>query len=149
MARFGLPVLLLLLCWVAPGAAQPARDRVLGDVDLVEHAESVEIRVGFNFPIRYLSHFPAEEGEELRIQLSPIEVPRGDREALFQRETHALPWPNLAGVSEILYEGDTLSGLYLTLFFQGRAHWQVLQGEDYRSLQIRVLTPYPSTSQEK
>ena len=128
--------------------AQPARDRVLGDVELTEYPEAVQIRVGFNFPVRYQGHFPTEKGEELRVQLAPIAVGQVDRDALFQRESYTPPAPNLAGVNEILFEGDMRSGFYLTLFFRGEAHWQVTQGSDYRSLQIEIAAPFPAQQGE-
>lgn len=141
-------VLFLSLACSATLYAQPTRDRVLGDVEIVEHPEVAQVRVGFNFPVRYQGHFPATGGEELRVQLVPIEVGRVDRDALFQRESYTPARPNLAGVDEILFEGDIRSGFYLTLFFRGQANWQVVQGSDYRSLQVEVRAPFPTTSGE-
>ncbi len=140
--------LLLLLVFVVPLSAQPPRSQVLGDVGFVELAEAAEVRVAFNFPVRYISHFPNRTGDELRIKLSPIAIAEVDRKALFHRESYIPRKPNLAGISEILYEGDTFSGLYLTIYFRGIASWQVVQGGDYRSLQIRVLTPFPTIPEE-
>ncbi len=140
--------LLLLFFSALPLQAQPSRDRVLGDVDIEESPEAAVVTVEFNFPVRYLNHFPVEQGDELRIKLAPIAIGAVDRNALFNRESYMPPRPNLAGMSEVLFEGDTFSGLYLTIFFQNQARWQVEQGSDYRSLQIRVLTPFPITPQE-
>lgn len=139
-----LNILLLMLVLAMPLYAQPTRDRVLGDVVITEHPEAADVSVGFNFPVRYLSHFPMEKGNELRIKLLPIAVSQVDRDALFQRESYTPRRPNLAGVDEILYEGDTFSGLYLTLFFRSQASWHVFQGADYRSLHVEVNAPFPA-----
>lgn len=108
-----------------------------------EHPEAVNINVSFNFPVRYLNHFPAKQGRELRIKLLPIAIATVDRDALLHRESYTPEMPNLAGITEVLYEGDTFTGFYLTLYFLGKAQWQVEQGRDYRSLQVRILAPFP------
>jgi hypothetical protein len=136
--------LLLLMLGAVSLWAQPSRDRVLGDVEFSEYPEKVEISVAFNFPIRYLGHFPTDTGTELRIQLQPINIAAVDQGALFHRESFGLVQPNLAGISALFYEGDMDSGLYLTLRFRSQAHWQVVTGEDYRSVLIRVLSPFPT-----
>ena len=140
--------LLSLMLFTLPLQAQPTRDRVLGDVVLNEQPESVSLNVSFNFPVRYLSHFPAEHGRELRIKLSPIAIAAVDRGALLHRESYTPEMPNLAGITEVLYEGDTFSGLYLTLYFLGNAQWQVERVGDYRSLQVRILAPFPVATGE-
>lgn len=140
--------LLLFMLIALPLPAQPPRDRVLGDIDFSELPETAVVQVGFNFPVRYLNHFPADSGDELRIRLLPIAIAAVDRDALFHRESYSPPKPNLAGITEILYEGDNLPGLYLTIFFQNPAYWQVEQGTDYRSLIIKVRTPFPVTPEE-
>lgn len=136
--------LCLLLVGGTSAIAQPTRDRVLGEVEIIEYPEQAQVRVGFSFPVRYEGHFPVTEGDELRIQLSPIAVGRVDRDALFQRESYTPRQPNLAGVTEVLFEGDTRSGFYLTLFFRGTASWDVEQGSDFRSLEVVVHAPFPA-----
>jgi len=140
--------LVMLIMTSVPLQAQPTRDRVLGDVELSEHSEAVSMNIGFNFPVRYLNHFPAEKGRELRIKLSPIVIGAVDRDALLHRESYSPKMPNLAGLTEVLYEGDSFSGFYLTLYFLGKAQWQVEQGGDYRSLQVRILAPFPVAAGE-
>ncbi len=128
MAVKAIYCLLLLMLFALPLQAQPTRDRVLGDVVLSEHPESVSLTVSFNFLVRYISHFPSESGRELRIQLLPIAVAEVDRSALLHRESFTPEMPNLAGITEVLYEGDTFSGFHLTLYFKSKAQWQVEQG---------------------
>ncbi len=140
--------LLLLILFALPLQAQPTRDRVLGDVVLSEHPEFVSLNVSFDFPVHYISHFPSESGRELRIQLQPIAIAAVDRDALLSRESYTPETPNLAGITEVLYEGDTFSGFYLTLYFKSKAQWQVEQGGDYRSLHVRILAPFPVAAEE-
>jgi hypothetical protein len=134
-----LPTLVLLLaCLATELCAQPISGRIISDVDIFAGEEQTEVHINFNFPVRYLRHFPEKTGEELRIQLRPIAVSPDDREALFQRESFVPNEHNQANLSEVIYEGDSFSGLFLTLYFNDVETYQVKQGADYRSLTIIV-----------
>jgi hypothetical protein len=118
--------------------AQPVRDRILGDLEITEGQNYTVIQVGFNFPVRYVRHFPLESGNELRIKLLPIAISPIDREALFERESIRPPSNDTAGLLEVVYEGDQEVGLFLTLLFHHPVHFQVKQGSDFRSLTVIV-----------
>ena len=125
---------LFLFATVVQG--QPIQDRVLDNVTIEEEEEVVVIRVGFSFPVRYISHFPPFSGKELRIHLEPIAVSRADRDAVFKREA-IKPRPHeKMEILEVIYEGDIGGGPYLTLLFDETTSYRVKQGKDYRSLVI-------------
>ena len=124
--------------------AQPIRDRVLSDVRVTEQADCSIVRVGLNFPIRYVSHFPLAFGDELRIRLRPIEIPRVDLNALIRRESLRAPASERAAIEQITYEGDVVAGPTLTLFFRHAVAFKVGQGADFRSLVIAIAGPTPS-----
>ena len=119
MAMKSIFCLLLLIVTSLPLQAQPTRDRVLGDVELSEHPEAVSINIAFNFPVRYLNHFPAQQGRELRIKLAPIAIGTVDRDALMDRESYTPEMPNLAGLTEVRYEGRDLLGILSDPQFPG------------------------------
>ncbi len=132
-------VLLGLALFTSDLQAQRVRDRILGDVTVMEEEYYAVVQVGFNFPIRYTRHFPEDSGEELRIRLEPIAISRDDREALFKREaTLHPPSEDVTSILEIIYEGDIIGGFYLTIRFDKPTEFLVAQGSDFRSLIIVV-----------
>lgn len=103
-----------------------------------EVSGKIAVSINFNFPIRYISHFPDEAGRELRIQLQPISVSSDDLEALNQRESLTPVKGNPANITEIIYEGDSYSNLFMTVYFNSKTSYTVEQGSDYRSLLVTV-----------
>ena len=145
----GVLIAVFMLCVQStPVEAQPVAGRVLDGVKISEQADKVEVSVEFNFPVRYISHFPDEAGKELRIQLQPISVSADDLEALTKRESITPEKTNPANITEIIYEGDISSGLFLTLFFREKTDFSVRQGADYRSLQATVVPPVTTRGKE-
>lgn len=124
--------------------AQPTRDRILDDVQITEDTGCAVIQVGFNFPVRYVKHFPYEFGDELRIQLEAIVISPVDEEALFTRESVKPPSHNFAKLVEIVYEGDIVGGPFLTLLFRYPVAFKVKQGANFRSMIIAVPGPEAS-----
>jgi len=124
--------------------AQPVSDRILSSVEVSEEPGCAVVKVNLNFPARYISHFPAEIGDELRIKLQPIEISRDDRRGLLRRESLRAPDSELAAISEIVYEGGDLTGPTLTLFFRHPVAFKVGKGTDSRSLVIAISGTTPS-----
>ena len=124
--------------------SQPVRDRVLSEVRIVDGDECALVTISFNFPIRYVRHFPETAGDELRIHLEPIAVNPRDANALFKREAIKPPPSEIAPLVEVTYEGDITGGPYLTLSFNHPVQFKVGQGSDFRSLVVAV--PLPETS---
>ena len=136
---FWLPLtLVVVLCICLPLQARPSRDRVLGELLITERAEEAEVNIGFNFPIRYVRHFPETEGDELRIQMRPLQVGMADQDALFKREAITVDQDNLADITEVIYEGVEVGGLVLIVYFTKPKTFSVKQGSDYRSIQLVV-----------
>ncbi len=118
--------------------AQSVAGRILDEVTYKEKNDKIAVSVNFNFPVRYLSHFPDESGRELRVQLQPISVAADDLSALSRREIFSPARANPGNIREIIYEGDSYSNLFLTVYFNSQTSFNVKQGSDYRSLQILV-----------
>ncbi len=138
-ALIALLLITMFVALLAPGLkSQPVRDRILGDVEITDDGECVDIQVAFNFPVQYVKHFPFETGGEVRTQLLPILISPIDKKALFKRESVRPPVDNLAGLSDIIYEGDMEGGPFLALMFQTPVAFKVKQGSDYRSLTVIV-----------
>ena len=140
--RLLLPVLVVLSLSTAL-MAQPSRDRVLGDLSFNELEEQTEVRIEFNFPVRYIRHFPVTSGQDLRIQLVPMAIGNTERDALFKREAITAKRHNAADISEVIYEGDSANGLQLTVYFVKEKTFSVEQGNDYRSMMLIVKNSAP------
>ena len=133
-------LLIAMLVFAAAGihSAPPVRDKVLEEVDLIQHDGELFIEVLFSFPMRYRSHFPADHGEELRIRLLPVRVPSSDLDAVPRRESVIPEYAGAASVDEVIYEGDIAGGPYLTVRFTRPVRYQVIPGADYRSIRVIV-----------
>jgi hypothetical protein len=112
---------------------------VIQDASIEEAGECAVIKVRFNFPVRYIRHFPNEPSEEVRIQFGPISMSPSDLEDRFEREVVRFSQDDRVPLSEIIFEGNVTGGPLLTLTFMRSTAFEVEQGSDYRSL---VVTPY-------
>ena len=119
--------------------AEPARDKIIDSALLRIDGENTFLDVQLTFPFRYLSHFPQEAGEELRIRIRPVRVPSSDLNAAFLREATVPPNADIAAIDEVIYEGDSASGPWLTIRFTQPVRYQVIPGSDYRSVSIVIL----------
>lgn len=118
--------------------AEPPRNRILDQLQLAERGGCTVVRVDFTLPIRYVRHFPYDDGNELRIKLDPIAVSAVDRPALAMRESLRPAHPNTLPLYEVVYEGDMDGGPFLTLEFHRAVRFAVRQGRDFRSVVIAV-----------
>src|SRR4051794_10939529 len=110
-------------------------------VDLVEvsaHDEQIDIAVQFNCSMRYVTHLPASEGSELRIQL----LPTGDcgTNRFSQIVPEVPPVSDDSGVlSSVRLESEVPGQVSLLLAFKSVQKYVIAQGTDPRGLRIRLL----------
>lgn len=153
MRGWQFPVLILLaavlVLWQSLLQSQPARDRILDELELVASEGGAVVHIGLTIPIRYISHFPYKTGDELRIRIKAFDVRSQDRDALFKRESLVPSSDELPALKEVVYEGDFDGGRYLTLLFSRDVRFDVSQGRDSRSIMVRVarlLPPEPGSN---
>jgi len=132
-----------LLLFSLNTSAQPTRDRILDDVHIKDKNGCITIQIAFTFPVSYISHYPFEKGDELRIALEPINIPPSQREDLFDRETIKPHRHKKTPLVEVTYEGD-INGFSATLLFSEVVTYEVGQGSDFRSLLVSVRNPITS-----
>ncbi len=155
---FVLPMgLILLLLWSADGycsnralleetfphlsALTDSGLRLIDEVLIEEKLTCALVTINFNYPVRYIRHFPHLAASELRIKLQLIGVMSQDMEALSGRETAFTPPNKIAAVSKIDYEGDVVGGPFLTLYFLRDMTFKVGEGAKHRSLKIMLSPP--------
>jgi hypothetical protein len=140
-----------LIVWMAlagcthTGAAnaQTFGDRLLSTASVVEANGCSIVKIEFNSRVQYLSHFPVGAGDELRVQINPLDKASGDRKLAGTPELLRAPTNERASIHgvELQSTGATTA---VTLYFKRNVAFKVAQGLDFKS--ILVAIPGPTTS---
>lgn len=131
-----MPALLL----AAPVAnADPALDRVLNNVLVSNQKQCTAIDIGFNLRVRYLSHFPSGNGQELRIQVRPIDTAFASSEIVTRRESLRPPATKYGRIRAITFEAGSAAGPILTIQFDQPTRFDVSQGGEFQSIVVKIL----------
>lgn len=118
--------------------ARPVRAAILDGLVISEADDRIMIEVGFNFPVRYVRHYPLLEGKQLHIQISPLSVDPDDQDLLLERDSVSAKSDNPAKLLDVAYEGSAAEGQYITLTFKEYRIFEVKQGADFRSIQVLI-----------
>lgn len=121
-----------------PSVGEPVTDRALADVQVEASKSCAIVRIGFNFRIRYTSHFPITFGSELRIRLRPLDAAQAAGEILTRRESLRAPADPRAHVKAVELEIEPAAGPVLVMQFDKPVHYAVDQGGDFQSLVVAV-----------
>ncbi len=137
-----LRLIFLVSCLALLGFGQAhalsSQDRILSGISFSDSENYRKINVSFNFPVRYLRHYPLNNGKEVRIQFKPIVTSPESRAALKRREKLIPPKGNPAGVERVEYEGDDFIEPTIRVVFEKAVPYEAKQGEDFRSLAVLV-----------
>ncbi|BBB26751.1 hypothetical protein [Amphritea japonica] len=123
--------------------AQPIGERIMEEVELVRSSSPCDpdlAIIRMHYPVRYISHYPQEASDELRIRIKHIQVAQIDEDSQDQRESTSPEDHDL--LDEVVYEGDFSGGPYLTLEYREAVLSKVIQGSDYRTIKVLI---YPSS----
>lgn len=123
---------------LSQASAASLRKDILSDVSISREKQNIAVRVSFNFPVRYLRHFPSDSARELNIQVDPILSAVDDPAILRIHGTYSVPDNNPAGLDRIEYEGDAVAEPTIRLVFTDVVQYTVSQGDDFRSLLIEL-----------
>jgi hypothetical protein len=138
--RTGWIALAALLAGAAAQAqlAGPAGGRFVDVVELEDHDDQADIAVQFNCSLRYVTHQPATEGRELRIQL----LPQGDCGVTPGTQLQG-ELPPLSGGGHIIdavrVDADVPGQLTLAISFRRAERFVIAQGPDPRGLRLRLI----------
>jgi len=112
--------------------------RFVDIVELTDHDDQADIVVQFTCSLRYLTHQPASEGKELRIQLQPL----GDC-GIAPGAPVAGELPALSGGGNIVtaarVESDVPGQVTLSFSFKKSERYVLAQSVDPRSLRLRLI----------
>jgi len=126
--------------------AEPVLDRALSGASVIEERNCSIVRVGFNFRVRYQSHFPSTNGRELRIIVRPIDRKVAAAQIRVKREAARPPQLRQATIKAIEFEVGRADGLALYINFAKPVHFKVAQGADFSSVVIAISGRRPSAS---
>ena len=145
------PLRIILACSIAgalsvaapnPLRAQPILNRVLKGSRILEAGKCAKISIQFNRRISYQSHFPLRMGQSvaIRLQLVGNTADEDDDLAPEAAAREALPTARIkgAGVRSAALDLNDGSRPVLRVQFDGVKRYQVSQGKDFRSLELRV-----------
>jgi hypothetical protein len=132
----------IVLGAIAPAArAAPVRDEILSQVSHFGTSACHVLKIEFNVPTRYISHYPLERGTELRIDVRALLISRDPARFARRREALAPPKQSRTVLAAIEYDGSTLPGPTLNLAFRESVAFRVAQGDDFRSVIVAIARP--------
>jgi len=121
--------------------AQPSDTRIIDSVDTKRRGDAIEIRVNFNLPMRYVTHVPLEEGDEVVVRLQPIVTPDIDPTVFQHRESALVDRSQSGPLTNVIFEGEEVGNVSVTLRFAYRVPYTVKGGDDFRSIVVSVPAP--------
>ncbi|WP_299203968.1 hypothetical protein [uncultured Amphritea sp.] len=136
---------LLLSALILPASlsqAQPIGENIMEGVELIRSKSPCDpdlAIIHMHYPVRYITHYPQEPSDELRIRIKHIQMAQIDQNASDLRESASPEDHDL--LDEVVYEGDFSGGPYLTLQYREVVRSEVIQGSDYRTIKVLI---YPS-----
>lgn len=129
---------LTFLAGVRLTAAEPVLDRVFSEADVLQSKSCAVMRIGFNFRIHYISHFPLSNGTEVRIAFRAIDPDVARSEILTRRESLRVPSEIASDIRSIEFEIAKGAGLSALVTLSRPAHFEVAQGTDLESLIVAI-----------
>ncbi len=130
---------LTLFCF-SQAIALSAGDRILDEISFSGAENYTMLTVSFNFPVKYLRHFPINNGKEIHIQFEPIITSKDNQVALNKREILLPTGNNPVGVTRVVYEGSEFIKPTIRVIFDKAVFFDAKQGADYRSLAVLIPT---------
>ncbi|MEQ1616430.1 MAG: tetratricopeptide repeat protein [Hyphomicrobiaceae bacterium] len=123
---------------VGTAHAEPPTNRILSSHQTTTKDGCVLLKISFNIRIRYVSHFPLDRGDELRISIRPIDPAQATADVATRRESIRPPDSRSAPIRAIDFEAARADGPTLTIQFLRPVAYQVGPGADFESIVIAI-----------
>ncbi len=127
--------------FISAALAEPVTNTVISGYQIAAANSCTIMKINFNFRIRYISHFPAAYGNELRIMLRPIDPRRFQMDGGTLREALRPPRDGSSAIKAIQYEEHIADGPTLTIIFNRPVNFDAAGGTDFQSLVISMAHP--------
>lgn len=129
-----------------PAVAEPVIDRALSGLRQINTNACTIIKIDFNFRIRYDSHFPVDQGTELRVKVKPIDPAQAAALSLLSREALRAPDSKSAAIKAIEFEANEPGGPVLRILFEHPVAYKVAPGGDFESIIVAIAGKTPSAA---
>ncbi|MET0014743.1 MAG: tetratricopeptide repeat protein [Sedimenticola sp.] len=141
-------IITLLSILATPIWAASPDDRLLERAEIRREAGRIEIEVSFTRSLRYVTHTPADYGEYIKIQLSPLSRVTSDDQGLDGRNT--IRWSATADVplDEISTETATDADPFVIVRFRQPVKFSVKPGNQLRSIVITLPAAVKPTDEK-
>ena len=126
--------------------AQPVVDQALADAQVSAQKGCTILQVNFNIRIRYASHFPLEQGDEVRITVNPIDRNQAAALLTLRREAATVPGGPTSGIKAINLDTQNPTGPALQVIFDRPVAYQVALGSDSQSIIVAISGAKPSAT---
>lgn len=143
LKKHGVSFLLGAALWFT---GSPASAQLMDDIEIISRDNTAEIRIKLSVPVRYLRHFPKEQGELINIYFQVTSMDSMDRPL---REEHRKSPPNqlvpsFTVTSTSLGATDVVRDPpYLAIQFSRPVKYKIRQSDDYRDFILTVPLPEP------
>jgi tetratricopeptide (TPR) repeat protein len=125
-------------------SAQPVVDQALSDAQIVVEKGCTILKVTFNIRIRYASHFPLDQGDELRVTVNPVDRNQAASLQTLRREAATVPDGKRNGIKAIDLETQNPTGPVLRILFDRAVFYQVAPNSDTQSIVVAIAGAKPS-----
>lgn len=130
--------LAILAIWSAAAPAEPVTDRVLAGHQVATRGNCTFVKISFNIRISYVGHFPDSRGEEVRINVRPLDPGQAASALLSPRESLRPPQLPGAPIKAIEFETARAGNPTLLVGFFRATAFQVGPGSDFQSIVIAI-----------
>jgi len=116
--------------------AQPVAQDVLDDIVTSNSEYTGIIKIKFHMPVRYLSHYPKQLGDEIRIKVDIVNILKSNSNSN-ERESLTPQGGENFDLEEVVYEKEEESH-FLSLYFNKDVSFEIIQDASYRSLTLII-----------
>jgi tetratricopeptide (TPR) repeat protein len=123
-----------------PAHAEPVTDRILAGHQVVTQAGCVLVKINFNVRMRYASHFPQDQGSDLRIVVRPIDPAQTAAAIVTRRESLRPPEGVATHIKSIEFEAARADSPVVNIQFDTPVVYKVAGGADFQSIIVAIAS---------
>lgn len=120
-------------------AAGPVAGIVFDTVSWERNLDHYRIRIGFNYPVQYILHYPPGPRDEIVVQIRLLEANALEGRLPVREESAALDAMMKRLFEDIRFEGSVPETPLVVLRFSHPQHFRIEQGGDWRSITLYLF----------
>ena len=115
-------------------------ESLIAEVVLTKDKEVSNLQVDFSSPVRYVGHFPENQGEFLQIKVRAISFHEFNENYSLIDMFLKTPEARDSHIADIRYEGNVPGGPFLIIKFTKPVTYQVNEGDGLKAMLINYKT---------